>query len=93
MLLIPIFIPVVFMIPLHNSPTTVSLAAFDDLRLFRVDLEHKLFTIAIIHGSHADIFQRYDSFWNILRCVLEVVQTTIVENKPTSLPSLPASAL
>ena len=81
------------MIPLHNSPTTVSLAAFDDLRLFRVDLEHKLFTITIIHGSHADIFQRYDSFWNILRCVLEVIQTTIVENKPTSLPSLPASAL
>ena len=81
------------MIALDNCSIAVSFATFDDFRLFRIDLKHKLFAVSIIHRSHSNIFQRNDSFRDILRRVLEVVQTTIVKDEPTTLPSLPTSSL
>ena len=81
------------MVTLDYGPIPVSLAAFDNFWKLRVDLKHKLFTITVIHRSDPDVFKRNDAFWDIFCRVLEVVQTSIVENKPTPLPGFPASSL
>ena len=81
------------MVSLDNSSIAVSFATFDDFGLLGIYLKHKLFAISIVHGSHSNVFQRNDSFRNVLRRVLEVVQATIVKDEPATLPSLPASAL
>ena len=86
-------IPVVFMVTLYHRPIAVSLAAFDDFRLFRVNLKNKLFSTTVLHWSDFNIFQRNDAFWNVFSCVLEVVEAPIIDDKPTPLPSFPASAL
>lgn len=81
------------MVTLHHCPVPVSLATFDDFRQFRVNFKYKLFAITTLDRSNTDIFKRNDALWDIFCCMLEVVQTSIIENKPTPFPALPASSL
>jgi len=84
---------VIFMISLNDCPIAVGLAPFDDFRHITVDLKHKLFPIAILHTTDSHILQGDDTLRHILRSVLEVIQTTVVEDKPAPFPTFPASAL
>ena len=86
-------LPVVFMISLNDCPIAVGLAPFDDFRHITVDLKHKLFPIAILHTTDSHILQGDDTLRHILRSVLEVIQTTVVEDKPAPFPTFPASSL
>ena len=81
------------MVSLDHSSIAVSFATFDDFRHFGIDFKHKLFSITILDWSDSDIFQGNDAFWDIFSRVLEIVETPVVKNEPTPLPSLPASAL
>ena len=81
------------MVSLDHSSIAVSFATFDDFRHFRIDFKNKLFPIPILDRSDSDIFQWNDAFWNIFSRMLEIVETPVVKNEPTPLPSLPASAL
>ena len=81
------------MIALYHGSIAVGLAPFDDFRHITVNLKHKLFSIPVLYTSHSHIFQGDDTLRHILCSVLEVIQTTVVEDKPTPLPTFPASSL
>ena len=81
------------MIALYHGSIAVGLAPFDDFRHITVNLKHKLFSIPVLYTSHSHIFQGDDTLRHILCSVLEVIQTTVVEDKPTPLPTFPAPSL
>ena len=81
------------MIALYHGAIAIGLAPFDDLRHIAVDLEHKLLPVAVLHPAHPHVLQRDDPLRHVLGRVLEVIQTTVVEDEPTPLPTFPASSL
>ena len=81
------------MVSLDDSPIAVRFTSFDDFRHFSVDLEYKLLAVTILHGAHADVLQRDDALGHVLCCVLEIVKTLVIQDKPPTLPAFPASAL
>ena len=86
-------VPVVFVIALDYRSVAVCLATLDDLGHVAVDLKDKLFSVPVVDAPHTNILQGNDAFGHVLRGVLEVVQTAVVEDKPTPLPTFPTSAL
>jgi len=84
---------VIFMIALYHGTIAVGLAPFDDFRHITVDLEHELLPVAVLHAADSHVLQGDDALRHILGGVLEVIQTTVVEDKPTPLPTFPASSL
>ena len=88
-----ITVPVMMMISLDHCPGTVSLASFHDITGLIIDLKSPLAAVLIVKWADCNVLQRNDSFRGGLGRVLEVVETPVRENKPTSLPALPTSAL
>lgn len=87
------YLPVIMMISLDNSSWTIRLAALDNLSWLVEDLKDPMFAVLVIQGSHRNVFQGNDALRSCLRRVLKVVKTTIVQDKPPTLPALPTSAL
>ena len=81
------------MIALYHGTIAVGLTPFDDLRHVTVDLEHELLPVAVLHAAHSHVLQGDYALRHVLGGVLEVIQTTVVEDKPTPLPTFPASSL
>jgi len=85
--------PVLLMVSLHHSSTTVSLASFDHIRYLGIDFKVKLLPILLLTLANLDVLEGDDSLRNVFRGVLEVIEAAIVEDEPTSLPGLPAPSL
>ena len=85
--------PVVMMISLDHSPGTVSLAPLHDITGLIIDLKGPLLAVLVVQWPDCNVLQGNDSFRCSLGRVLEIVQAAVRENKPTSLPALPTSAL
>ena len=81
------------MVPLDDSSLTVSLATLDDLRHVAVDLEDPLLAVPLLQPANPHILQRDDTLGHVLRRVLKVVETTVVQHEPTALPALPTPTL
>ena len=81
------------MVSLDHRPIPVSFTSFDDFRHFRVDLKHKLLSVTILYGAHANVLQGDDALGYVLGRVLEIIKTPVIEDKPATLPAFPASAL
>ena len=86
-------VPVAVMISLNDSAGTVSFASFHDITGFVIDLEGPLLPVLVIQRSDCDVLQRDDALRYVLRRVLEIVEAPVIQDKPTSLPAFPASAL
>ena len=80
-------------ISLDDCPGTVSLTSFHDITGFVIDLEGPLLPVLVIQRSDCDVLQRDDALRCCLRRVLEIIKAAVREDKPTSLPALPTSAL
>ena len=81
------------MVSLDHRPIPVSFTSFDDFRHFRVDLKHKLLSVTILYGAHANVLQGDDALGYVLGRVLEIIKAPVIEDKPATLPAFPASAL
>ena len=81
------------MIPLNYSSRAVRFAALHNVSIVIEYFKGPLLPILVLQGSDWHILQGYDTFWGGLCRVLEVVKTTIIQDKPTSLPAFPTSAL
>ena len=81
------------MIPLDHSSRAVSLAALHNVTSVIEDFKGPLFALLVLQGSDWHILKWNDTLWCSLCCVLEIVKTTIIQDKPTSLPAFPTSAL
>ena len=80
-------------ISLDDCPGTVSLTSFHDITGFVIDLEGPLLPVLVIQRSDCDVLQRDDALGHVLCCVLEIVKTLVIQDKPPTLPAFPASAL
>lgn len=82
------------MVALHHGPIGISLTSLHSFTS-RVaeDLKHPILAIPVRQGAHFDALQGDDALGAGLCCVLEVVETPVVEDKPASLPILPATSL
>ena len=82
------------MVALVNSSIVVRFAPLDNFSHVAVYLEHPLLAVPpVLHGAHPHVLQGDDALGHILGRVLEVVETTVVQDEPATLPALPAAAL
>ena len=86
-------LPVVMVVSLHHGAGTVRLAALHNVPRVGEDLQDPLLAVLGVQGADAHVLQRDDALGRSLGRVLEVVETPVVEDKPPSLPALPASSL
>ena len=82
------------MVVLYHGSVGICLAALDHLAA-RVaeDFKDPVFAAFVGEGTDLDTLKGNDALGAGLSSVLEVVETFVVENEPTSLPALPAAAL
>ena len=72
----------------------ISLASFHHLAAgIAEDLKDPVLPVLVGQGSHLHPLEGDDALGGVLGGVLEVVEATVVEDKPASLPILPVSAL
>ena len=81
------------MISLDYSPRAVCLASFYNIRHLAVDFKREILPIFILKRPHSNILKRNYALWYVLRGVLKVIQTSIVQNEPPPLPTFPAPSL
>lgn len=70
----------------------VSLARLDNVVTGRVQLK-TVWLASILHRSHLDILQRYNTAWLLVSRVLKIVQAVVIQNEPSTFPGLVASTL
>ena len=82
------------MVALYHGSVGICLAALDHLAAgVAEDLKHPVFAALVGEGTDLHALEGNDALGAGLGSVLEVVETFVVEDKPTSLPALPAAAL
>ena len=89
-----VFSPVLLVVALHHGPVGVSFAPLDHLASRVAEyLKHPVLAILVWQRSHLDALQGDDALGAVLSSVLEVVEATVVQDEPATLPALPAAAL
>ena len=86
--------PVVFVVSLDDGTMGISLASFHHLAAgVAEDLENPVLAVLVGQRAHLHPLERDDALGRVLRRVLEIVQTPIVQDEPTPLPVLPVPTL
>ena len=81
--------PVAFVVSLHHSPLSVSLAALDDRVALGEELEAEGLAVEVVNQPDLDVLEGDDALGHILGGVLEVVEAAVAEHEPPALPALP----
>jgi hypothetical protein len=81
--------PVRFVVSLDNGPLRISFASLNHRVGLGINLETKVFSFEIFNWPNFYVFERDDSFWYILCRVLKIIETSVAQYEPASLPSLP----